>query len=60
MDYIKEISHLNEWEKRTKMSIDATISAAYTLKTISKNECYKKLVLLLWELEKIQNVKNKL
>ncbi|MDD7599832.1 MAG: hypothetical protein SPJ69_00855 [Campylobacter sp.] len=60
MDYIKEISHLNDWEKRTRMSIDATISAAYMLKTISKDECYKKLVGLLWELEKIQNVKNKL
>lgn len=60
MDYIKEISHLNDWEKRTRMSIDATISAAYMLKTISKDECYKKLVALLWELEKIQNVKNKL
>lgn len=60
MDYIKEISHLNDWEKRTRMSIDATISAAYMLKTISKDECYKKLVGLLWELEKIQNAKNKL
>lgn len=60
MDYIKEISDLNEWEKRTKISIDATINAAYKLKTISKDECYKKLVALLWELEKIQNVKNKL
>ncbi|MDY6188811.1 MAG: hypothetical protein SPH77_08280 [Campylobacter sp.] len=60
MDYIKEISHLNDWEKRTKLSIDATISAAYMLKTISKDECYKKLVGLLWELEKIQNAKNEL
>ena len=42
MDYIKEISHLNEWEKRTRMSIDVTICAAYMLKTISKDECYKK------------------
>ena len=58
MDYIKEISHLNDWEKRTKLSIDATISAAYMLKTMSKDECYKKLVGLLWELEKIQNAKN--
>ena len=60
MDYIKEISHLNDWEKRTKLSIDATICAAYILKTISKDECYKKLVGLLWELEKIQNAKNEL
>ena len=60
MDYLKEISHLNDWEKRTRMSIDATISAAYMLKTISKDECYKKLVGLLWELEKIQNAKNEL
>ena len=60
MDYIKEISHLNEWEKRTRMSIDLTICAAYMLKTISKDECYKKLVGLLWELEKIQNAKNEL
>lgn len=60
MDYIKKISHLNDWEKRTKLSIDATISAAYMLKTISKDECYKKLVGLLWELEKIQNAKNEL
>ena len=60
MDYLKEISHLNDWEKRTRMSIDATISAAYILKTISKDECYKKLVGLLWELEKIQNAKNEL
>ena len=60
MDYLKEISHLNDWEKRTKISIDATINVAYILKTISKDECYKRLVGLLWELEKIQNVKNKL
>ena len=60
MDYIKQISHLNDWEKRTKLSIDATISAAYMLKTISKDECYKKLVGLLWELEKIQKAKNEL
>lgn len=60
MDYIKEISHLNDWEKRTKLSIDATISAAYMLKTISKDECYKKLVGLLWELEKIQKAKNEI
>ena len=60
MDYIKEISHLNEWEKRTRMSIDLTICAAYMLKTISKDECYKKLVGLLWELEKIQKAKNEL
>ena len=60
MDYIKEIKNLNEWEKRTRMSIDATICAAYMLKTISKDECYKKLVGLLWELEKIQNAKNEL
>ena len=60
MDYIKEISRLNEWEKRTRMSIDATICAAYMLKTISKDECYKKLVGLLWELEKIQKAKNEL
>ena len=60
MDYLKEISHLNDWEKRTRMSIDATICAAYMLKTISKDECYKKLVGLLWELEKIQNAKNEL
>lgn len=60
MDYLKELSHLNDWEKRTKLSIDATISAAYMLKTISKDECYKKLVGLLWELEKIQNAKNEL
>ena len=60
MDYIKEISHLNDWEKRTRMSIDATISAAYMLKTISKDECYKKLVGLLWELQKIQKAKNEI
>ena len=60
MDYIKEISHLNEGEKRTRMSIDATICAAYMLKTISKDECYKKLVGLFWELEKIQKAKNEL
>ena len=60
MYYIKELSHLNDWEKRTRMSIDATICAAYMLKTISKDECYKKLVGLLWELEKIQNAKNEL
>ncbi|MDY5466918.1 MAG: hypothetical protein SPF98_04915 [Campylobacter sp.] len=60
MDYIKEISPLNDWEKRTKLSIDATISAAYMLKTISKDECYKKLVGLLWELEKIQKAKNEI
>ena len=60
MDYLKEISHLNDWEKRTRMSIDATICAAYILKTISKDECYKKLVGLLWELEKIQNAKHEL
>ena len=60
MDYLKELSHLNDWEKRTRMSIDATISAAYMLKTISKDECYKKLVGLLWELEKIQKAKNEL
>ena len=60
MDYIKEISHLNDWEKRTRMSIDATISAAYMLQTISKDECYKKLVGLLWELQKIQKAKNEI
>lgn len=60
MDYLKELSHLNDWEKRTRMSIDATISAAYMLKTISKDECYKKLVGLLWELEKIQKAKNEI
>ena len=60
MDYLKEISHLNDWEKRTKISIDATINVAYILKTISKDECYKKLVGLLWELEKIQKAKNEI
>ena len=60
MDYLTEISHLNDWEKRTRMSIDATICAAYIRKTISKDECYKKLVGLLWELEKIQKAKNEL
>ena len=60
MDYLKEISHLNDWEKRTRMSIDATICAAYILKTISKDECYKKLVGQLKKKEKIQNAKNEL
>ena len=60
MDYLNELSNLNDCEKRTKLSIDATISAAYMLKTISKDECYKKLVGLLWELEKIQKAKNEL
>lgn len=60
MDYIAEIAQINEWEKRTKMSIDATICAAYMLKTISKDECYKKLVGLLWELERIEKAKREL
>lgn len=60
MDYLAEFSHINDWEKRTKMSIDATICAAYMLKTISKDECYKKLVGLLWELERIEKAKREL
>lgn len=59
-DVMAKLSHINEWEKRTRMSIDATICAAYMLKTISKDECYKKLVGLFWELEKIQKAKNEL